>query len=106
MAFSNNEKTQIIASLVNEKMDYVKASKSYLKQSDFAGKKFGKSYKIYIPDPGKVVDGIVANPDSVDEIETTVMLENKNNSCELTVWNTLGDIDVLAQLKEKMEKGE
>lgn len=23
MAFSNNEKTQIIASLVNEKMDYV-----------------------------------------------------------------------------------
>lgn len=93
MAFSNNEKTQIIASLVNEKMDYVKASKSYLKQSDFAGKKFGKSYKIYIPDPGKVVDGIVANPDSVDEIETIVTLENKNNSCELTVWNTLGDID-------------
>ena len=93
MVFSNNEKTQIIASLVNEKMDYVKASKSYLKQSDFAGKKFGKSYKIYITDPGKVVDGIVANPDSVDEIETTVTLENKNNSCELTVWNTLGDID-------------
>lgn len=93
MAFSNNQKTQIIASLVNEKMDYIKASKSYLKQSDFAGKKFGNSYKIYIPDPGKVVDGIVADPDSVNEIETTVTLRNKNNSCELTAWNTLGDID-------------
>lgn len=92
-SFSNNKKVQLIARACADEMDYVKASKSYMSQSDFKGKKFGRDYKIYIPDPGKVIDGIVADPDTVEEIEFDVKLENKNSSVELTAWNTLADID-------------
>lgn len=92
-SFSNNKKVQLIARACADEMDYIKASKSYMSQNDFKGKKFGRDYKIYIPDPGKVVDGIVADPDTVEEIEFNVRLENKNNSCELTAWNSLADID-------------
>lgn len=92
-SFSNNKKVQLIARACADEMDYIKASKSYMSQNDFKGKKFGRDYKIYIPDPGKVIDGIVADPDTVEEIEFNVRLENKNNSCELNAWNALGDID-------------
>lgn len=91
--FSNNKKVQLIARACADEMDYIKASKSYMSQNDFKGKKFGRDYKIYIPDPGKVVDGVVADPDTVEEIEFNVRLENKNNSCELTAWNALCDVD-------------
>lgn len=91
--FTNDKKVQIIARACNDEMDYIRASKSYMSQNDFKGKKFGRDYKIYIPDPGKVVDGVVADPDTVEEIEYNVRLENKNTSCELSAWNSLGDVD-------------
>lgn len=91
--FTNNKKTQMLAAVVADNMDYVKKSKSYLSESELKGKKYGHSYKVYIPDPGKVVDGLEANPDTIDEIEMEITLQNKNTSCEIDVWNDLHDIE-------------
>jgi hypothetical protein len=66
--FTNNKKTQMIAAVVADNMDYVKKSKSYLSESELKDKKYGRSYTVYIPDPGKVKDGLVADPDTIDEI--------------------------------------
>lgn len=91
--FTNNKKTKMIAAVVADNMDYVKKSKSYLSESELKNKKYGKEYKVYIPDPGKVKDGLEADPDSVEEVEMTIKLENKNTSCEIDVWNELTDIE-------------
>lgn len=93
MAFTNNKKTKMIAAVIADGMDYVKKSKSYLSESELKNKKYGRSYNVYIPDPGKVVDGLEADPSEVNEIEMTITLENKNTSCEIDVWNDLVDIE-------------
>ena len=99
--FSNNLKVKMVAAAAADNMDYVKASRSYMSQAELQGKKFGREYKVYIPDPGKVVNGLVADPDAVDEVEVPIMLDNNNNSCELTAWNTLTDVD---DFKEEIAK--
>lgn len=99
--FSNNLKVKMVAAAAADNMDYVKASRSYMSQAELQGKKFGREYKVYIPDPGKVVNGLVADPDAVDECEVPIMLDNNNNSCELTAWNTLTDIE---DFKEEIAK--
>lgn len=91
--FSNTKKTKLIAGAVVDSMDYVKASHSYMSQGELEGKKYGREYKIYIPGTGKVVDGLVADPDDVEEVEVIARLENKNTSCELDAWNKLTDIE-------------
>ena len=100
-SFSNNLKVKMVAAAAADNMDYVKASRSYMSQAELANKKFGREYKIYIPDPGKVVNGLVADPDAVDECEVPIMLDNNNNSCELTAWNTLTDVE---DFKEEIAK--
>lgn len=90
---TNNKKAKMIAAAMADNMDYIKASASYMKQSDFEGKKFGKSYTVYIPDPGKVVQGEVAEPDELEEVEAQVDLDNYNTSVTLSSWNRLGDIE-------------
>ena len=89
--FTNNKKTEMVAAVVADSMDYVKKSKSYLSEAELKDKKYGRTYKVYIPDPGKVKDGLVADPDSIDEIEMEIKLENKNTSCEIDAWNELVD---------------
>ena len=56
---SNNKKTKMVAAVVSDQMDYVKKSKSYLPESELKNKKYGRTYTVYIPDPGKVKDGLV-----------------------------------------------
>lgn len=91
--FSNNKKTKIIAAAVADSMDYVKGSKSYMSNGELKGKKYGKSYKVYIPDPGTVHEGLEADPDGINEIETEVFLDNRNTSVELSAWNNLTDVE-------------
>jgi hypothetical protein len=95
--FSNTKKVKMIAAQAIDNMDYIKASRSYMSQSDLKNKKYGHSYKIYLPDPGKVVNGIVADPDSINEVEVEVLMDNNNTSCELTAWNSLTDIEAFKQ---------
>lgn len=91
--FSNNHKTKLIAGEVYDNLPYLKKAHSYMSQSDLESKKYGKSYTVYIPDPGEVHDGLEAVPDSVNEIEVEVTLQNKNTSIELDAWNKLNDIE-------------
>jgi len=91
--FTNNKKTKMLAAVVADNMDYVKKSKSYLSESELKNKKYGRSYKVYIPDPGKVVDGIVADPDSINEVEMEITLQNKNTSVEIDVWDELTEME-------------
>ena len=91
--FTNNKKTKMVAAVVSDNMDYVKKSKSYLPESELKNKKYGRTYTVYIPDPGKVKDGLVAEPDAIAEVEMSIKLENKNTSCEIDAWNELTDME-------------
>ena len=91
--FSNNHKTKLIAGEVYDNLPYLKKAHSYMTQGELEGKKYGKSYSIYIPDPGQVSDGLEANPDAINEVKVDVTLQNKNTSIELDAWNKLTDIE-------------
>lgn len=91
--FSNNHKTKLIAGEVYDNLPYLKKAHSYMSQGELDGKKYGKTYSIYIPDPGQVADGLEANPDTINEVEVDVTLQNKNTSVELDAWNRLTDIE-------------
>lgn len=92
-SFSNNKKVKMVAANVADNRVFTKASVSKMPQSEFAGKKYGKSYTLYIPGHPKVVNGVVADPSDVTEIETNVYLDNDNVSSELGPWQRLGDIE-------------
>lgn len=91
--FSNNKKVKLIAGEVYDNLPYLKKAKSYMSQGELEGKKYGKTYSIYIPDPGQVADGLEANPDAINEVEVPVTLQNKNTSVELDAWNKLVDFE-------------
>lgn len=91
--FSNNHKTKLIAGEVYDNLPYLKKAHSYMTQGELEGKKYGKTYSVYIPDPGEVRDGLEASPDAVNEVEVDVTLQNKNTSVELDAWNKLTDIE-------------
>ena len=91
--FSNNHKTKLIAGEVYDNLPYLKKAHSYMSQGELEGKKYGKTYSVYIPDPGQVVDGLEASPDAINEVEVNVTLQNKNTSVELDAWNKLVDIE-------------
>ena len=94
--FTNNTQVKLVAGALADAMDYTKASVSKMSQSEFKGKKFGKSYTVYIPTTGKVVEGTTADPSDVTEVPTVIQLNNFNTSVELGPWNTLADIEDFA----------
>lgn len=91
--FSNNKKVQILAAAVADEMDYVKASVSKLSEADMANKKFGRSYNIYLPDPGRVIQGIKADAAELQEVEVPIYLDNFNTSLTLDAWEEKTDIE-------------
>ena len=93
MAFVNNKKVKLIAKTVADNMDYVKKARSYMSNDELKGKKYGMSFDVYIPDPGKVQDGLVTDPDSVNEIPVSVTLQNKNTSVSIDSWDDITNIE-------------
>lgn len=91
--FSNNKKVRMVAANVADQRIFTKSSVSKMKQSDFEGKKYGRSFTLYIPGRPKVVNGTVADPTPVDEIETSVFLDNDNVSDVLGPWERMGDVE-------------
>lgn len=91
--FSTNKKVKLIAGAVYDNVPYLKKAHSYLSQSDLEGKKYGKSYSVYIPDPGTVSEGLVANPEDIKEVEVNVTLDNINTSCNVDAWDSLTNIE-------------
>lgn len=94
--FTNNTKVKLVAGAVADAMDYTKASVSKMSQGEFKGKKYGRSYQVYIPTTAKVVEGTEADPSEVTEVPSTITLNNFNVSVELGPWNTLADIEDFA----------
>ena len=94
--FVNNTKVQLVAAAVADELDYIKASVSKMPQSEFKGKKYGKTYQLYIPDVGTVKEGLEASPDDIVEVPTEIRLNNFNTSCTLDAWNELGDVEAFA----------
>ena len=91
--FANNTKVKLVAAAVADELDYIKASVSKMPQSEFKGKKYGKTYQLYIPDVGTVKEGLEASPDDIVEVPTEIRLNNFNTSCTLDAWNELGDME-------------
>ena len=91
--FSVNDRVKLIAGEVYENVPYVKKAVSYMSQEQTKGKKNGQSFRIYIPDPGKTIDGIVADPDGINEREVEVTLTAANNSCTVNLWDRLTKIE-------------
>ena len=93
MAFSNSKKVKLWAERIADEMPVVKKSRPYLTQEEMKGKKYGKSYKVYTPDAGRVFDGLVANEDGVNEVEYEITLKNKGNSCSIDSWDEITNIE-------------
>jgi len=91
--FSNNKKVKMVAANVADQRIFTKSSVSKMKQSDFEGKKYGRSFTLYIPGRPKVVNGVTVDPTPVDEIETSVFLDNDNVSDVLGPWERMGDVE-------------
>lgn len=91
--FSQNTKVQLVAGAIADNLDYVRASVSKLDQSQMKNKKFGKSYKLYIADPGTVQEGLCAKPDEIVERETEITLNNFNTSVAIDAWQDLTNIE-------------
>ena len=92
-AWTNRKKLELLATAVKDNMPYILASKQEFPQSELKGKKFGASVHTYLLDPGTVADGIVADPDTVTEVELTAVMANKNTSVETDLWEDLNDIE-------------
>ena len=92
-SFTHNKRVQLIAANIADGRVFTRESVSKMKQSDFEGKKYGRSYHLYIPGKPRVVNGVVANPSDIVEIESEVFLDNDNVSTQLGPWQRLGSVE-------------
>ena len=92
-SFTNRKKLDLLATAIRDNMPYVRASKQEFPQSELKGKKFGASVHTYLADPGSVQDGIVADPDTITEVELTAIMANKNCSVETDMWENFVDVE-------------
>lgn len=90
---TTNRKVQLLAAAVVDNMDYIKASVSKLSEADMKNKKFGRSYEVYLADPGKVIQGLKADGDDIEEVAVPIYLDNFNNSCNLDAWEEKTEIE-------------
>ena len=92
-SFTNRKKLDLLATALRDNMPYIRASKQEFPQSELKGKKFGASVHTYLADPGTVQDGIVADPDTITEVELTATMANKNTSVETDLWENFCDVE-------------
>ena len=87
----------MLATAVRDNAPYLRASEQKYPQSELKGKKYGAEVNTYLVDTGTVSDGIVANPDAINEIQLTAFMQNKNTSVETDIWNDFNDIESFAK---------
>lgn len=92
-SFTNRKKLDLLATAIRDNMPYVRASKQEFPQSELKGKKPGSSVHVYLADPGTVQDGIIADPDTITEVELTAIMANKNTSVETDMWENFVDVE-------------
>lgn len=99
--FSNNAKTKIIAQEIVNEMPYLKKAKSYIPQEQMVGKKYGNTYTVYIPDPGKARiakasdgrNGLSAQIEEIKEVRYPIACEAGLSDVALDEWEKFGDIE-------------
>ena len=92
-SFTNRKKLDLLATAIRDNMPYVRASKQEFPQSELKGKKFGAAVHTLLVDPGSVQDGIIADPDTITEVELTAIMANKNTSVETDMWENFVDVE-------------
>lgn len=95
--FVHKKKLEMLATAVRDNAPYLRASEQKYPQSELKGKKYGAEVNTYLVDTGTVSDGIVANPDAINEIQLTAYMSNKNTSVETDIWNDFNDIESFAK---------
>ena len=92
---STAKKLKVIAAQVYDNADYIKGAKSYVKQEDVKGKKVGKTYTVYIPGTGKVLEGLDASDvvSDITEVEYDITMKNKGIFVENDAWENLTSIE-------------
>lgn len=95
--FVHKKKLEMLATAIRDNMPFVKASEQKYPQSEMKGKKYGAEVNTYLVDTGRVADGIVADPDAINEIQLTAYMQNKNTSVETDIWNDYNDIESFAK---------
>jgi hypothetical protein len=98
--FTLAKKVELIKQKVYDQCPYIKKAQSYVPQEQLAGKKYGNTYTVYIPDAGQSriakasdgKDGLKANTKAIKEAEYVIETKAGMNDVELTEWNKLGDI--------------
>ena len=92
-SFTNRKKLDLLATAIRDNMPYIRASKQEFPQSELKGKKFGSAVHTLLVDPGSVQDGIIADPDTITEVELTAIMANKNTSVETDMWENFVDVE-------------
>lgn len=95
--FVHKKKLEMLATAIRDNMPFVRASEQKYPQSELKNKKYGAEVNTYLVDTGTVSDGIVANPDAINEIQLTAYMQNKNTSVETDIWNDFNDIESFAK---------
>lgn len=95
--FVHKKKLEMLATAIRDNMPFVRASEQKYPQSELKGKKYGAEVNTYLVDTGTVADGIVANPDAIEEKQLTAYMQNKNTSVETDIWNDFNDIESFAK---------
>ena len=105
-SFVSRKKLDILATAVADQMPYVRASEQKFDQASMKGKKYGAKVSEYLTDAGKVVDGIVADPDAVHERQIDAFVQNKVSSVETTFWENFHNIENKEKniIKKRAEK--
>ena len=93
--FANRKLLKLLAGAVYDRMDYIKASESLFPQSEL--KKVGRAVHAYLPDPGAVYEGIVADPKPTVEREITAYIKNKGTSFEVDMIDQLVNIEDISK---------
>lgn len=99
--FTLQKKAKMIVTEVYDKTPYIKKGHAYVPEDQMKGKKFGGTYTVYRPDPGKsrVVskddgkNGLKAKIDNVQEVPYVISMKAGMNDVELDEWNKLCDIE-------------
>lgn len=90
---TTNRKVQLIAAATVDNMDYLKASVDKMPDGTLTQSKFGRSFSVYLPDPGKVIQGLKADPDSIVECPVEIYMDNFNTSVTIDEFEDKTEIE-------------
>ena len=85
--FVHKKKLEMLATAIRDNMPFVRASEQKYPQSELKNKKYGAEVNTYLVDTGTVSDGIVANPDAINEIQLTAYMQNKKQEFLYSVYH-------------------